>query len=274
MDPLLLSLAFGLLSAFSWGAGDFSGGLASRRAHPQAVVLLVSWVGLALFLVLALLFQEPFRPQDLPFALLGGASGTLGLFGLYRALSLGEMSLAAPVAGVVGAALPVALGILWEGWPGLFPTLGMGLGLVAVWQAARPEGPARPLGLPWALTAGLAFGGYYAFMDQVEGLFWPAALGKLTASVLTLFPALRTRPWPRFPQAPWLLLAGVGDAGGNLFFLLASQSGRLDVATVTSSFYPAFTVLLAWLVLGERLGPGRLAGLLLSLGAMGLIALG
>ena len=271
---LLLPLGFGLLSALTWGAGDFGGGMASRRAHAQAVVLWVSGIGLLLFLFLAQVFGEAPQGRDLPYALLGGASGALGLLAFYRALAQGEMGLAAPVAGVVGAALPVALGALLEGWPGLFPALGMGLGLLAVWFVSRPEGRARPGNLGLALLAGLGFGGFYAFMDRVEGLFYPAAWAKLTAFLLVLPTALRAKPWPGGREAPWVLLAGLGDAGGNLFFLLAAQAGRLDVAAVLSSFHPVFTVLLAWLVLKERLSRGRLTGVGLSLLAMALIALG
>ncbi|BCZ91404.1 hypothetical protein TthAA37_05930 [Thermus thermophilus] len=274
MDAHLLPLGFGLLSALTWGAGDFGGGMASRRAHAQAVVLWVSGIGLLLFLFLAQVFGEAPQGRDLPYALLGGASGALGLLAFYRALAQGEMGLAAPVAGVVGAALPMALGALLEGWPGLFPALGMGLGLLAVWLVSRPEGRARPGNLGLALLAGLGFGGFYAFMDRVEGLFYPAAWAKLTAFLLVLPAALRARPWPGGREAPWVLLAGLGDAGGNLFFLLAAQAGRLDVAAVLSSFYPVFTVLLAWLVLKERLSRGRLTGVGLSLLAMALIALG
>lgn len=112
---LLLTLSFGLLSALTWGAGDFGGGMASRRAHPQAVVFWVSGIGLLLFLLLALAFGEGPKGRDLPFALLGGASGALGLLAFYRALAQGKMGLAAPVAGVVGAALPVVLGGFLEG---------------------------------------------------------------------------------------------------------------------------------------------------------------
>ncbi|MCS6867421.1 DMT family transporter [Thermus sp.] len=273
MEAAWLSLGFGLLSALTWGAGDFGGGMASRSARTQTVVLWTSLLGGLLFLALALLGPEPFRPHDLPFALLGGALGALGLYSLYRALSQGSMSLAAPVAGVVGAALPVALGLLWEGWPGPLPALGLGVGLVGVWLASRPEGHASPVGLPWALLAGLGFGGFYVLMDRVEGLLWPAALGKLTAFALVLLLSPPHKGLPR-GAVPWVLLAALGDAGGNLFFLLAAQAGRLDMAALASSFYPATTVLLAWLLLGERLGPGRKLGMLTCLLALGFIALG
>jgi drug/metabolite transporter (DMT)-like permease len=186
MDATGLALGFGLLSALTWGAGDFGGGMAAKTARPQAVVLWTSLLGGLLFLALAQARQEPFRPQDLPFALLGGALGAVGLYSLYQALAQGTMSLAAPVAGVVGAALPVAWGLLQEGWPGTWPALGLGVGLWGVWLASRPEGKAKPLGLPWAFLAGLGFGGFYVLMDRVEGLLWPAASGKLTAFALVL----------------------------------------------------------------------------------------
>ena len=165
---LLLPLGFGLLSALTWGAGDFGGGMASRRAHAQAVVLWASGIGLLLFLLLAQVFGEAPQGRDLPYALLGGASGALGLLAFYRALAQGEMGLAAPVAGVVGAALPVALGALLEGWPGLFPALGMGLGLLAVWLVSRPEGRARPGNLGLALLAPVLLVGSLNLNDIVN----------------------------------------------------------------------------------------------------------
>jgi len=276
MNAELLAVAFGLLSALSWGAGDFSGGLASRRAHPYAVAVLVSTTGLTLFALLALLRGERFFPGDVGWALLAGASGALGLLSLYRAFTAGQMGLAAPVAGVSGAVLPVLLGAVLEGLPGGLQLLGFGVGLLGVWLASRPEGAVRPTGLAWALLAGLGFGGYFVLIDRVEGLFWPSALAKLAALALTLAYALLKRPkrWPRPREWPLVALAGVLDAGGNLFFLAAAQSGRLDVAAVISSLYPASTVLLARVMLHERLHRAQALGVLLSLGAIALISAG
>jgi drug/metabolite transporter (DMT)-like permease len=133
------------------------------------------------------------------------------------------------------------------------------VGLLGVWLASRPEGAVRPTGLAWALLAGLGFGGYFVLIDRVEGLFWPSALAKLAALALTLAYALLKRPkrWPRPREWPLVTLAGV-----------------LDVAAVISSLYPASTVLLARVMLHERLHRAQALGVLLSLGAIALISAG
>ncbi|RMH55619.1 MAG: EamA family transporter, partial [Deinococcus-Thermus bacterium] len=153
-----------------------------------------------------------------------------------------------------------------------------GVGLLGVWLASQSGGfggPARGLG--YAVLAGLGFGGYFVLIDRVEGLFWPSAFAKLTAAALTLGWALGSPPAPRRVlgrHLPLLVLAGLLDAGGNVFFLAAAQAGRLDVAAVLSSLYPAFTALLAWALLRERLRPGQNLGVVLSLAAIALIAAG
>ena len=279
MSPELLAVSFALLSAISWGAGDFSGGVASRRLSPYLTALLVHTTGLLLFTLLALLRGESFQPQDGPWSVGAGLAGFVGLVFLYRAFEAGQMGLASPVAGVVGAGLAALLGFVLEGLPTPLQLLGLGLGLLGVWLAARSEGGYNPSrGLVYAFLAGLGFGGYFALINQVDGLFWPSALAKLTAATLMLgmtWGAGLLRQGAGFTASLGLVgLAGILDAGGNLFFLVAAQAGRLDVAATISSLYPASTTLLAWGLLGEHLGRSQTVGVLLSLVAIALIASG
>lgn len=279
MSAELAAVSFALLSAISWGAGDFSGGVASRRLNPYLIALLVHFTGFLLFVGLALLRAEAFQPQDLPWSLGAGLAGCVGLVFLYRAFEAGQMGLAAPLAGVVGAALAALVGFVLEGLPTPLQLLGFGVGLLGVWLAAHPEGSAGPAqGLIYAFLAGLGFGGYFVLIDRVEGLFWPSALAKLTATTLMLglvlwLGALR-REARLFASLGLVGLAGALDAGGNVLFLVAAQTGRLDVAAVISSLYPAFTALLAWGLLREHLSRGQTVGVLLSLVAITLIASG
>ncbi len=279
MSAELAAVSFALLSAISWGAGDFSGGVASRRLNPYLIALLVHFTGFLLFVGLALLRAEAFQPQDIPWSMAAGLAGCVGLVFLYRAFEAGQMGLAAPIAGVVGAALAALVGFALEGLPTPLQLLGFGVGLLGVWLAARPEGGAGPArGLVYAFLAGLGFGGYFALIHQVEGLFWPSAVAKLVATTLMLglvfwLGALR-REARLFASVGLVGLAGVLDAGGNVLFLVAAQTGRLDVAAVISSLYPAFTALLAWSLLREHLSRSQTVGVLLSLVAITLIASG
>lgn len=154
MSAELTAVFFALLSAISWGAGDFSGGVASRRLNPYLIALLVHSTGLLLFAVLAVLRSEAFQPQDIPWSLAAGLAGCVGLVFLYRAFEVGQMGLAAPIAGVVGAGLAALVGFGLEGLPTPLQLLGFGVGLLGVWLAARPEGGAGP-GLCLSGRAGL-----------------------------------------------------------------------------------------------------------------------
>ncbi len=275
----LAAVGFALLSALSWGAGDFSGGVAARRHNPYLVAGLVHATGLLFFCLMALLRAEAFAPRDLPWSLAAGLAGCVGLVFLYRAFQAGQMGLAAPIAGVVGAALAALVGLFLEGLPAPLQQLGFAVGLLGVWLAARSEGAAGSgRGLGHAVLAGLGFGGYFTLIDQVEGLFWPSALAKLVATGLMLGLVWWMGLWQKARGLRGHLglvgLAGLLDAGGNLLFLVAAQTGRLDVAAVLSSLYPAFTALLAWGLLRERLSQGQTIGVLLSLVAIALIAAG
>jgi drug/metabolite transporter (DMT)-like permease len=274
------SVAFALASAASWGAGDFSGGLASRRASAQGVVIAAQGVGIALFTGLALAAGEALpAAAGLGWAALAGGAGAVGLVALYRALAGGRMGIAAPVCAVVGAIVPVLAGAVLEGPPRAVQGLGFGLALAAVWLLAAPGGGEARAGLP-ALAlpalAGLGFGLFFVLIDRVDGpaVFWPLGVARTAALLLLLATAgaLGRPRWPAGPDLPLTGLAGVLDAAGNAFFVLAARAGRLDVAAVLASLYPASTVALAWLILGERLGRLQVAGVLAALAAVACVA--
>jgi len=181
----------------------------------------------------------------------------------------------------------VAWGALSEGLPPPPKLLGFALALLGIYLVARPGGAAEAdgagggrEGLGLALLAGGGFGGYFVFMHAGAqgGTFWPLTAARGTSLALvaavTLGAALaRGQPWaPARAALPLVILSGLLDAGGNVFFVLASQSGRLDVASVLTSMYPVSTVLLAVLVLRERVSRPQGAGIAAVLGAIALIA--
>jgi drug/metabolite transporter (DMT)-like permease len=278
MPPDLAAAALGLVSAASWGAGDFTGGLASKRSPLFGVLGVGQAAGVTLVVALALATGEPAPPLGaLGWAVAAGAAGAVGLAALYRGLAIGRMGVVAPVSAVLSAAIPVAVGGLGEGLPPAAKLAGFAVALAGIWLVAGAggEGDGRA-GLGLAFVAGLGFGGFLVFMDRGAqgGTFWPLAAARGTSLVMALATALSLRrAWvPSRAALPLVLLSGALDAGGNAFFVLASQAGRLDVAAVLSSMYPASTVALAALVLRERVSRRQGAGIVSVLVAIALIA--
>lgn len=269
---------FGLASALCWGAGDFSGGLATRRESVFGVTLVSQTAGVLLLLGLALLFFEPLpAATNMGWAGLGGAVGALGLIALYRSLASGRMGVAAPLSAVVTAIVPVLYSYFVHGRPAPIQQFGILLALLAVFLIARPEGTAIRLGdLGLPLLAGVGFGIFFILIHRASetSVLWPLVAARVASVSLLLLIALSRREKRGLEPAslPLILLAGVLDVGGNAFFVLAGQSGRLDVAAVISSFYPGMTVWLAWLILKERITRLQTLGVLLALAAIVMIA--
>jgi len=274
----LAAAGFGLASAASWGAGDFSGGLAARRSPVLPVVIISQSVGLATVTLLSLARGEPLPPlAAVGWGSAAGALGAAGLLALYRALAVGRMGIAAPVGAVVAAALPVLFAALFQGFPSVAQVAGFALALVGVWFLSRPEGArGRPEGLDLALLSGVGFGGFYILIAQApaSAVFWPLVAAKTTSVVVMLALAGGAGRFrlPGREVLPLVVTAGVLDVGGNAFFVLAEHAGRLDVASVLASLYPATTVLLARLILKERVSRTQAVGIAAALAAIPLIA--
>ena len=283
MTGIIATVLFGLAASLCWGSGDFSGGLASRRINASTVVIAGYTVGFVLLLALALLWREPFpAPVDVLWGGLAGLAGGLGLIAFYTALASGKMGIAAPVSAVLTAMLPVLFSALTAGLPGPLRLGGFVLALLAIALISRPEHAAeeRPRVIGLAVLAGFAFGCFFILISRVSpgSTFWPLAVARLTSVVsLLAVMLLRQRQMQSLLSgvrkvALLVLLAGTLDAMGNVFFVLAAHSGRLDVAAVLSSLYPAATVLLAAFVLRERVTRMQTVGVLLALLAIPLIS--
>jgi drug/metabolite transporter (DMT)-like permease len=275
----VLAVLSGLASAASWGAGDFSGGMATRKGNVYSVVILSEIVGLFFLLLVALLSGETLPPSAyLLWAAVAGVSGTLGLTGLYQAMAIGQMGVAAPVSAVLAASIPVVAGSILEGLPGRLKIVGFGLGLVGLWLISRAEAAhGTRTGFRLALLAGFGFAGYYIMIDQATrtSLFWPLVFARfLSTLVIFLIARAMRQPWQSTrPAAPWIIAAGICDVGGNVFFALGTQLGRLDISAVMVSAAPMFTILLALLVVKERLTRWQIAGIALMLVAIVLFAI-
>jgi drug/metabolite transporter (DMT)-like permease len=270
----LASGAFGLASALSWGAGDFCGGVATKRVGAYAVVIGSQAAGVTALVGFALATGEPVPPvANLIGCGLAGLAGAVGLLALYRALAIGRMGVAAPISGVLSAALPVLAGALFEGLPRPLTLFGFALALVAVWLVARSDDAAirvSELGLP--VLAGVGFGLFIIIIGRASAgaVYWPLVAARVASLiVLTAIASIGGHAlWPERQHMVVVALAGLFDAAGNAFLVMAAHAGRLDVAAVLSSLYPAGTVLLAWAILRERISRWQLAGLIASLAAI------
>lgn len=279
----MLSILYGLSSALVWGAADFCGGLASRKARPYQAVLLGEAVGLVFLLVAARLSGEPlltFKNYLLSF--IGGGMGVLGLLLFFYSMTRGQMTVAAPVSALSATLLPVIVGSIQEGFPGLLTFSGFILALAAVWLISRSgEGPQafhlRLKDLLIPLIAGASFGGYLVLMHQgSQGLLiMPMVAARTAGTLLMLIYALVGRKPVAPPRNIWplVLLNGFLDVGGNGLYILAGQAGRLDVAAVLASLYPGSTVLLAGLFLKEKVNRSQLIGILAALAAIVLMTI-
>jgi drug/metabolite transporter (DMT)-like permease len=272
------TIFWGLGSALTWGIGDFCGGLATRRTSVWTVVLYSQAVGMVLLLVLAFAFGEMLpRTSDLFWGAVAGLAGIIGLLALYQAMALGQMALVAPLTAIIALSIPVIIGIVTEGWPAASTLGGFVLAGVSVMLISyAPQRTASASGLWIALVAGCGFGGFFVLIAQTQdaAVFWPLVAARaMSVATLSILMVLQRRA--ALPTSQALLpitLAGVFDAGGNACFVLAEQAGRLDIASTLSSLYPVSTVVLALILLRERISWVQGAGVALALAAIPLIA--
>jgi len=274
-----LAITYGLASALTWGAGDFSGGFATKRGKVLMVILLSQLLGALLLFSLALFFAEQVpEVRHLIFGAMAGISGVLGLTALYKGLALGRMGIVAPLSAVITALLPMTFSFLFEGLPRLPQVSGFAVAIVSVWLLSYPGRGLKIKGeeLRLSLTAGVCFGLFFIFIDQASthSILWPLVAARIASIILISAILVTTRKIgaPSKRQVPFIVLAGILDAAGNAFFALAAHIGRLDVSAVLSSLYPGSTVLLAWLILKEKLLPQQWAGVAAAIAALALIA--
>ncbi len=275
---------YSVTAVFLWGAADFSGGYGSRRANAFVLTAFSHLCAFVFMFVVALAEHGEFPSRaSIVWALAAGASGGFSLAIFYRALAAGQMGLTAPIAGLVGAAIPTLLDVALEGAPSRWTIGGFVLAIVAIWLITRPEpsdkkdSSGRPAGVGMAALAGVGFAAFYLCIHQASGSpVWIAAISRIGSFTATAIAVVVTRAPLRLdrPRAALGMLAGFLDITGSALFIFASQRGRLDEAVVLTSLYPAVTVLLARLVLKEHFSRWKFIGLLAALAAMPMIAAG
>jgi drug/metabolite transporter (DMT)-like permease len=255
----------GLLAAAFWGVGDFSGGMGVKTAGGSVgaalrVVLLSHLTSFSVLLLMAWTLGYAFpHGRLLAWGLAAGAAGGLSLCAFYVALSRGAMGASAAVSGVLAAAIPALVAIEADGAPGWRKGVGFGIALAAIWLiAAGNAAHEQASTMALAISAGAGFGIYFVALKYAGagGVLWPMAtarMGSISACALVLL-ALRRAGTVRISRRAiaWILSTALFDTSGNLIFIAATRAGRLDVAAVLASLYPASTILLAAWTMKER----------------------
>jgi drug/metabolite transporter (DMT)-like permease len=282
-----MAIALALAAAASWGLADFLAGLASRRVSVPVVLFLVEGGGLVVILAIALLSHDPFftHARDFWSAVGGGLSGVLGLGCFYGALSIGTMSVVAPIS-AAGVALPVVVGVITGDRPSALSALGLVAIVAGVVLASREQhddaerAAAGRRAVVLALISALGFGGFFALTDAPADasvpwtlVFARGAAMPFVAAVIALRPPLPdARPGRRL--ALGLLAVGTIDLMATSLIALANTKGDLSVVSVLGGMYPVMTVLLAAAFLKERVAAPQLLGIALALGGVGAVAAG
>jgi drug/metabolite transporter (DMT)-like permease len=272
----------GLAAAVAYGVGDFVGAFASRR-HSAVTVLLHSYpVGAVLMAAMLPLFPGHVSARTVWFGIAGGVAGLVGVVIMYSLMVVAPMNIISPVTAVLAAIVPVAFGVVVGERPHLIAWFGILLGLAAVVLVSRttedhPHGKVALRIIALAFVAGLGFGFYFIFLARAgnDSGLWPLVISRVASAAL-IVPLARQRHAFTAIRGRMLgvaLAAGAFDAFANMFFLLATRHGLLSLASVLTSLYPTFTVMLAVGLLKEHTSPTQRAGLALTAASIVLITL-
>ncbi|MEP9380808.1 EamA family transporter [Nocardioides cheoyonin] len=283
----MTAVLLALLAAAAYGSSDFAGGIAAARLAPWTVSMISNTVGGLTCLIASIWVGGTLTGADLGWSLLAGVGNMVGTSALYRGMNAGRMGVVAPVSGVGAAVLPALVGILGGERPGTVVWVGLVLALPAIWLVASEPATLEPspaqrsglaAGVVDGLVAGCGFGVLLLGLAQTSdgARLLPLATNQLTAAALVaaLGTVLRI-PWrPRRERAPLAALAGLLGTAATGSFLAATKHGYLTVTAVITSLYPATTVLLAAVVLRERVHRPQAVGLALCAVAVALVAAG
>src|SRR3954447_22972571 len=257
----MFAIVLGLAASLSWGVADFLGGIQSRRMPAVAVVLGSQFAGLVLVAVVVTVRGQPIPGGDFAlYAALSSVAGIVGLTSFYHALSIGSMGVVAPLSSCA-AAIPLIVGLATGDRPSAVQVVGVAIAVVGVLLASREAsesgGAAVAKGAGFALVSAVGFGCFFLAMDKASDadVLWAVGVNRTVSVALLGLALLATRPklGVRLVDMRTLAVVGVLDILANGFFALAATKGLVSVVAVLASLYPVMTVVLARVVLKERL---------------------
>lgn len=279
---------FALMAAAIYGAADFLGGMVAKRASTLAAVVATQGAGLVLLLLgTPLMLDATVTANDVVFGALAGLTGSVGVALLYRGLAMGPMSIVAPITAVCAVVIPLIAGLMFGEQLMPLAAVGVATAIAAVVLLGQESAPQEPSAAPprtaahlaqavrIALVSGVAIGGFFVCLGRTAapaGL-WPLAVSRSVSVTVFLVVAFTTRQSWKVPAAalPAAIACGGLDMIANGLYLAAVRQGQLSLVATLASLYPASTVLLAWFILGERLGRWQQVGVAAAVAAIVLI---
>lgn len=266
-----LTVILGLGATVAWGSGDFCGGLASRRHNVYNVLLVAQLVSVFPLLALTLSLENQLpKLYDVLLGGIGGIFSILGVLYLYIGLAQGRMSVVAPLTAILSSTISVAVGVVMDGMPTRIQGIGFACALLAIGflSSDGKRFTASPIELRLSMLSGIGFAVFYISLNSVSGetLLWPIFTARISSLIVLSCYFFKHSNWhaPSIKLFPLVALTGLLDTLGNYFFTMATQTGRLDVATTVSSLYPVITVLLALILLKERQKTSQWIGMLIT----------
>jgi drug/metabolite transporter (DMT)-like permease len=279
----MLGIGLALAASFCWGVGDFIGGSKSRVLPVLVVLVCSQLVGLLWIGAVALIAQDPVPGvREIALAAASALAGTAGLVCFFRAIAVGKMSLVVPIA-ATAAVVPVIVGVATGDRPGPLQVVGMVVALAGAVMASREPGKegergSLAAGVLLAALSALFIGFFFLAIDGASdgGAVWASLVNRITSVTLLLAAAAVVRPKLALarPHLPALAAAGTLDVSANLLFAAATTKGLISLVSVAGSLYPVITVLLARVLLHERVHRVQEAGVVAALGGVVLIAAG
>lgn len=287
----MIAILLALSAAVSWGTGDYLGGIASRRFALLWVLLASAFGGLLLSGTATVISGDAAPTQEhFVLAALAGAAGLVALAAFYQALAIGTMSIVAPIT-ATGSAIPVLWGVIGRGESlTLFAIFAIVVAVTGVILASREQDRAETTGVDdathrrsilLAVVAAIGFGTIFTLIAEAgeDSIYWPAATLKFTTLglvvVIVLLAGARRSTWGARPRGKeWLFPITIGffDVTANITFAAAAQEGKLAITSVVSSLYPVITVILAFLLLHERLAVSQRVGVVMALAGVVMLA--
>ena len=279
----MVALSLSLAACLGWGVADFLGGLKSRQLSVFSVLMVSSFFGLGAILVIVLVrgVAPPGDPALL-LAVVGGIAGVAAMFFLYRGLSIGSMAIVAPIS-ATGVILPVIISLAAGDNPSFLQKLGIAAAIIGAVLASREKndngnGSRLSTGVGLAIGSAIAAGIFFVVMDQASEAdpYWAAFLMRFSYFAFLIIIFLLKRPVVQAGKVhmPAIIVLGICDALAGFAYALATTRGMLGLVAVVGALYPAVTVLLSMLVLGERPQRTQFIGVLLAVGGVTFISAG
>jgi len=272
MESFSIILFFGVGASIFWGAADFSGGYATKMNNVFSVTFISQVFGTLLFLTLGFLSQESYPDNNsILLGLIAGIFGGTGVAIFYQALSEGRMGIVAPVSAVTTTLIPIIIGSFIDGRLQTVQYFSILLIIVSIWLVSIDdvEKTISIALLKLPILSGINFGLFFVFVKLASEttVYFPMVAARIASMTILFSFGIITNKKSMFKITNWyvIIIAGIADALGNTFFVFSARFGRLDIASALAGLYPITTVVLAIMILKEKIHKLQTMGILIAI---------